>query len=102
MVWTNDLFGGFENYLPGSFGVWDCNDFGAEEKADKVSLTWVWTDTSVTDNFDKVGFDRVGSDISVGYFGKVGFHNRSYSFGGDRTDFDLDHAEVYKKVCVWY
>ena len=49
----------------------------------------------MSDNFDKVGFDRVGSDISVGYVGKVGlsFHNRSYSFG-DRTDFYLDHAEV--------
>ena len=98
MVWAKDLFGGFENYLPGSFGVWDCNNFGAEDKADKVWLVvdWCWTGTSVTDNFDKVGFDRVGSDISVGYVGKVGlsFHNRSYLFVGDRTDFYLDHAEV--------
>lgn len=96
MVWAKDLFGGFENCLPGSFEVWDCNNFAAEDKADKVWLVLVWTGTSVTDNSDKVGFDRVGSDISVGYVGKVGlsFHNRSYLFGGDRTDFDLDHAEV--------
>ena len=68
------------------FGVWDCNDFGAGGKVDMVWVALVWVDMS--DNFDKVGCDRVGFGVRVGIVGK------DCSFGDDHKDFDLDRVEA--------
>ena len=77
MVWSNDSFGGFGNYFPDRFGVWDCNYFGVGGKVDMVWVVLVLVDTS--DNFDRVGFDRVdrvGIGMGVGYVGKVCLNHR--------------------------
>ena len=65
--------------MSGRFGAWDCNDFGAGGKVDMVWVVLVWADMS--DNFDKVGCDRVGFGVRVGIVGKV------CSFGDDHKDF---------------
>ena len=74
--------------MSGRFGVWDCNDFGAGGKVDMVWVVLAWVDMSVTDNFDKVGCDRVGFGARVCIVGKV------CSFGDDHKDFDLDRVEA--------
>ena len=71
--------------MSGRFGVWDCNDFGAGGKVDMVWVVLVWADMS--DNFDRVGFERVGFGVRV-CIGKV------CSFGDDHKDFDLDRVEA--------